>query len=314
MKKIILLLLFIPLVSFGQFNMQLFPNYKSDGFSFSQEQEISNVRIMTYNIWNGFDWGRDSKRKANCINWIKSKKPDILALQELCGYDEQQLKEDALSWGHQYVQILKTEGYPTALTSNKPIEVKERAIESFWHGLLHCQTYGIDFFIVHLSPSDSDIRLDEARQITKKINALNNDSYIILGDFNAQSPIDASWVEKNQDLKAKHKSTKKKKYSNLRLGEFDYSVISEFLACPSVDVCLGKIKLQDGYTFPTPALIDKYNYTPQTIVQNRVRIDYILASPALAKYCIEAKIFNQKETDMLSDHYPILAEFSIIKE
>ncbi|MBT5396148.1 MAG: hypothetical protein HOJ63_06470, partial [Flavobacteriaceae bacterium] len=69
-----------------------------------------------------------------------------------------------------------------------------------------------------------------------------------------------------------------------------------------------------GYTFPTPALIDKYNYTPQTIVQNRVRIDYILASPALAKYCIEAKIFNQKETDMLSDHYPILAEFSIIKE
>jgi len=34
----------------------------------------------------------------------------------------------------------------------------------------------------------------------------------------------------------------------------------------------------------------------------------------LAKYCIEAKIFNQKETDMLSDHYPILAEFSIIKE
>jgi len=314
MKKLILLLLFIPLVSFGQFNMQLFPNYKSDGFSFSQEQEISNVRIMTYNIWNGFDWGRDSKRKANCINWIKSKKPDILALQELCGYDEQQLKEDALSWGHQYVQILKTEGYPTALTSNKPIEVKERAIESFCHGLLHCQTYGIDFFIVHLSPSDSDIRLDEARQITKKINALNNDSYIILGDFNAQSPIDASWVEKNQDLKAKHKPTKKKKYSNLRLGEFDYSVISEFLACPSVDVCLGKIKLQDGYTFPTPALIDKYNYTPQTIVQNRVRIDYILASPALAKYCIEAKIFNQKETDMLSDHYPILAEFSIIKE
>ncbi len=73
MKKLILLLLFIPLVSFGQFNMQLFPNYKSDGFSFSQEQEISNVRIMTYNIWNGFDWGRDSKRKANCINWIKSK-------------------------------------------------------------------------------------------------------------------------------------------------------------------------------------------------------------------------------------------------
>jgi endonuclease/exonuclease/phosphatase family metal-dependent hydrolase len=286
----------------------------SIGFSFSQEQETAKVRIMTYNIWNGFDWGNDATRKANCINLIKSKKPDILALQELCGYDEQQLKEDALSWGHQYVQILKTEGYPTALTSNKPIQVKERAIESFWHGLLHCETYGIDFFVVHLSPSDSDIRLDEARQITKKIKELNNDFYIILGDFNAQSPIDASWVEKNQDLKAKYTPTKKEKHANLRLGEFDYAVISEFLACPSVDVCLGKINLQEGYTFPTPALLGKYNNTSQTIVQNRVRIDYILASPALAKYCREATIFNQKETHMLSDHYPILAEFIIKKE
>ena len=61
-------------------------------------------------------------------------------------------------------------------------------------------------------------------------------------------------------------------------------------------------------------LLGKYNNTSQTIVQNRVRIDYILASPALAKYCREATIFNQKETHMLSDHYPILAEFIIKKE
>ena len=178
-------------------------------FSFAQEQENVKVSIMTYNIWNGFDWGKDATRKASCINWIKSKKPDILALQELCGYDEEQLKEDALKWGHPYVQILKTEGYPTALTSNKPIQVKERIMVSFWHGLLHCETYGIDFFVVHLSPSDSDIRLEEAKQITKKINELQTDSYVILGDFNALSPMDASWIEKNQDLKAKNIPAKK---------------------------------------------------------------------------------------------------------
>ena len=98
------------------------------------------------------------------------------------------------------------------------------------------------------------------------------------------------------------------------MGEFDYSVISEFLACPSVDVCLGKVKLQEGYTFPTPALLGKYDHTSESIVQNRVRIDFILASPMLAKYCIKAEIFNQKETHMLSDHYPILAEFEILRE
>ena len=126
--------------------------------------------------------------------------------------------------------------------------------------------------------------------------------------------MDALWIEKNQDLKKKNKRTEKEKYSNLRLGEFDYSVISEFLACPSVDVSLGKVKLEEGFTFPTPVLIGKYNNTSQTIVQNRVRIDFILSSPALAKYCSSAEIFNQKNTHMLSDHYPIMAEFNILVE
>jgi endonuclease/exonuclease/phosphatase family metal-dependent hydrolase len=282
-------------------------------FLYTQEQESTKIRIMTYNIWNGFDWGKDSIRKANCINWIKSKKPDVLALQELCGYDEQQLKEDALKWGHNYVKILKTNGYPTALTSNKPILLKERAVESFWHGLLHCETYGINFFVVHLSPADADFRLDEARKITKKIKELNSDSYIILGDFNSMSPIDASWMEKNQALKDKYTPKKEQEYSNLRLGEFDYSVISEFFAIPSVDVCLGRIDLNEAYTFPTPILIGKFNNTSESIVKTRNRIDYILASPTLSKFCSHVQVFNQNETNLLSDHYPVMAEFNIVK-
>lgn len=282
------------------------------GFSFSQDRDTANLRIMTYNIWNGFDWGKDTTRKSDCITWIRSQNPDILALQELCGYDEQQLRDDALLWGHPYVQILKTEGYPTALTSKQPIETKERITESFWHGLLHCMTYGIDFFVVHLSPADSQIRLQEAKQITEKIAKLDSDAYIILGDFNAISPMDATWVHENQSLKSKYSSNQEDKYSNLRLGEFDYSVISEFLACPSVDVCLGKVNLEEGHTFPTPILIGKYDNTSLTIVENRVRIDYILASPSLAKSCKQAHIFNQKETSFLSDHYPVIAEFTKI--
>lgn len=95
-------------------------------FAPAQIPERSNLRIMTYNIWNGFDWGKDSIRKESTIEWIKSQKPDVLALQELCNYTEEKLKEDALKWGHQHVQLLKTEGYPTALTSNRPISLKER--------------------------------------------------------------------------------------------------------------------------------------------------------------------------------------------
>ena len=211
---------------------------------------------MTYNIWNGFEWGKDSTRKENCIQWIKSQKPDVLALQELCGYTEQQLKEDARKWGHQYVQLLKTEGYPTALTSNQPIQLKERVVKPFWHGLLHCKTYGIDFFVVHLSPADCDFRLKEAKMIAKKVIELSTKNYIILGDFNALSPFDANILERNDQLKEKYKSEKKNnEYSNLRLGEFDYSVIAQFLALPAIDVCLNRMEPTAAYTFPAPALI-----------------------------------------------------------
>jgi endonuclease/exonuclease/phosphatase family metal-dependent hydrolase len=282
--------------------------------AFAQSQETHSLKVMTYNIWNGFDWGRDSVRHEKCIQWIKTRKPDVLALQELCGYTEEKLKEDALKWGHPYVQLLKTEGYPTALTSSSPITLVERIEKPFWHGLLHCQTFGIDFYIVHLSPADCIIRSDEARQIRERINHSNSNSYIILGDFNSLSPYDATWLEDNTALKEKYLRNNNNEYSNLRLGEFDYAVMSEFLACPSIDVCLGKIDLQEACTFPTPVLTGKFGHTAHTIVNERIRIDYILASPPLAKTCSKVEIFNQEETHLLSDHYPMMAEFNIPKK
>ncbi len=283
-------------------------------FTPAQIPPASNLRVMTYNIWNGFDWGEDSLRQEKTIEWIKGQKPDVLALQELCGYTEEKLKVDALKWGHKYVLLLKTEGYPTALTSNRPIRLKERNIDSFWHGLLHCESYGIDFYIVHLSPADCNIRLDEARLITDRIKKNKSNSFIILGDFNSLSPFDALWIETNTGLKNKLLQNNNDKYSNLRMGEFDYSVISEFMACPAVDLCLNRIDLHEAYTFPTPALVGKFNQTSRTIIAYRERIDFILASPSLALQCEKIEIFNQEGTHLLSDHYPMMAEFKITPE
>ena len=53
------------------------------------------LKVMTYNIWNGFDWGKDFDRKIKFIDWVNTQNPDVLALQELCGYDEEKLKSDA---------------------------------------------------------------------------------------------------------------------------------------------------------------------------------------------------------------------------
>ena len=119
-------------------------------------------------------------------------------------------------------------------------------------------------------------------------------------------------MERNDQLKEKYKSEKKNnEYSNLRLGEFDYSVIAQFLALPAIDVCLNRMEPTAAYTFPAPALNGKYSNTKETIKQNRVRIDYILASPTLARSCQTVTIFNQENTHSLSDHYPMMAEFAL---
>ena len=109
MKKLIFLLLIIPLISFGQIQDQLGSNKPAS----------ENLNVMSYNIWNGFDWGKDTLRKKNCIRWIKDKNPDVLALQELTGYDEEKLKADAEKWGHNYVKILKKDGKKEQIETNK---------------------------------------------------------------------------------------------------------------------------------------------------------------------------------------------------
>ncbi|MBD0831981.1 endonuclease/exonuclease/phosphatase family protein [Aestuariibaculum sediminum] len=269
----------------------------------------SNLKIMTYNIWNGFDWGKDQNRHDNFIKFIKDTNPDVLALQELCGYNEEKLKSDAAQWGHNYVKILKTEGYPVGLTSKRPIKVKALSIEGYWHGMLHCETFGIDFFVVHLSPADCNFRLKEANQIVKSIEMNSIEKYVVLGDFNAHSPMDFQKLNKQTELLKRYSKENNKRYSNLRLGQFDFSVVSKFLAMPLIDICASFVDEKERFTFPTPILIGKYRTDMNDVIKSRERIDYILVSPRLSRFCINSTILNHGVPDQLSDHYPIVAEF-----
>ena len=142
-----------------------------------------------------------------------------------------------------------------------------------------------------------------------------NEKFIILGDFNALSPHDSEMMKTKTDLLAQHRKNAKsnqKGYSNLRNNEFDFSVMDAFLAIPTVDVCLPHMANKDRFSFPTPALLGKYHYKQKKDIQtyNR-RIDYIMASSALAQMCTAAAIFNGIEIGLLSDHHPVMAKFEL---
>lgn len=278
------------------------------------QDKDSQLRVMTYNILTGFDWGKDTLREEKMAAWIKSQNPDVLALQELCDFNQSRLEVFARKYGHQHALILKTDGYPVGITSNRPIELKERLLEGLWHGMLHVKTHGIDFFVVHLSPADVDFRNKETAIITDRIKKLatRSNQYMVLGDFNAHSPFDGDFdlMYPYQLERTRKSDAANEKYSNLVMNQFDYGVISTFLALPLIDVCQKYVTMEHRTTCPTPINVPEW-LSAKEMEKTKARIDFILVSPELSTHCTSAEIFNTGETGSLSDHYPVQAIFNL---
>ncbi|MCT4648567.1 MAG: endonuclease/exonuclease/phosphatase family protein [Carboxylicivirga sp.] len=275
------------------------------------QKKDSELKVISYNIWNGFDWGKDTERKESVIQWIRSQQSDVVALQELCGYNQEKLLKDAKAWGHSYAEILKTGGYPVGITSTKPIDVKERLLENMHHGALHCKTHGIDFMVVHFSPFSHVKRHEEAGIILSKLNEIRKqqNKYIVLGDFNAVSPFDAEFYKgKDAMMEAMEASEEEHAHvRNLLNGELEYGAIAAYLGFPLIDVVQKYTNsLDERISCPTQ-VFEKEKGEGRHI--NSKRIDYILVSPGLTKDCKNAFVANKADTWYLSDHYPVVAEF-----
>lgn len=266
------------------------------------DSDYRNVRVVSYNILNGFDWGKDKDREARFINWVKDVKPDILALQELCGFTEDSLLKLGKSWGHSYAAIVKENGYPVGITSNRPIEVKNKILENVGHGLLHVETYGYQILVTHLNPSNLTKRELEAETISNYVSSLNTEKYILMGDMNSHSPADADYLETHAvNLISNYGGLTS---TNLRGGELDYAVAAKFLSFPMIDICRKFVAPEKRTTFPTPILMT-VSTNPDIRKRSNERIDFIFISPEMSKSVTDAFIFNEGVTDYISDHYPI---------
>lgn len=293
--KAIFILLFLSVFSFN---------------AFCQAKEKQTIKIISYNIWNGFE--KDASRQGRFTEWMKRQKPDIVALEELVGIDEKGLAELAASYGHPYVAIVKEEGYPVGLTSRQPIRVVKKQVEGFWHGMLHAQTYGLDVIVTHLSPFEWKYRLKEAKAITKYICDNRLDSCLIMGDFNAYSPFDAEEVETHTELRKNMLGWDKShpEYGNMRGEQFDYSVLSQFLSIGFTDPIKMFVPAQSRMSYPAATLYE-WQWGDPRLKMLGERLDYILASPALAPRCVNASVHNGKDMEGISDHYPVSLIFEL---
>ncbi|WP_158857319.1 endonuclease/exonuclease/phosphatase family protein [Lunatibacter salilacus] len=290
-------------------------------FLFSGQLPAQNqaLKVLSYNIWNGFDWGKDSEREKEMVKWLKEQNADVIGFQELNGFTPEKLEQLASQWGHPYTLLLKEEGYPIGITSKTPLEIKSRMLGGFWHGMLHAKTRDIDFVVVHLSPQDWQFRRSEAEIISTYIENVfmknQQDKFIVMGDFNAHSPFDAGFDITNSETRKENQKADSLRFAEkgnaafqtLRNGAFDYSVMSRFLSLPLIDVVQLHIEEDQKTSFPTPLVTG--GMSSEQLEKYQQRIDYILVSPYFETLCSHAEIINTGSPDGLSDHYPVVATF-----
>lgn len=107
------------------------------------------LKIISYNILEGMKNDR-ANNYNKFVDWIKSYEPDILALQEVNGFNQRQLEQLAARYGHKYVitNLKSTDNYPVALTSKYPLESRRKITLHTSHGAIFAKLVNTDINMV----------------------------------------------------------------------------------------------------------------------------------------------------------------------
>lgn len=280
------------------------------------------MRIISYNVLEGMQ--KPAGRRKAVADWLASQKPGVVAFLELNGYTEARLREEAQAWGHEHAVLLKEKGYPTGLTSRSPITDVQRVLGGFHHGAMRLKTGGVTYYVVHLSPFDSRVRMMEAAQILAGVkdggigHALDGaqaalvakQPVVVLGDFNSLSPDDREYHKTSavKEHTAATDATDPRRHNLGDDGELHFQVIQRFKDAGLEDVIRSKHGDAGALlSYPTPLV--HAERSRQDLRKVQVRIDYILASQELAKTCTRAEVMSSEAFDTMSDHYPLIADF-----
>lgn len=267
------------------------------------------LRVMTYNVWLGFN---KKQTLPKGTEWIGSQQTDVLALQELKGFNQERLEAAAKKWGHDHALIFDRKGgFPQGLTSKTPIEKIGQLQPEGGKGLrgtLHCKTAGIHFFVVHFDPRNYLNRQKEVAIVVQHVKPLlgAGERVVVLGDFNAHSIADKAELDEKFQLLEKWRAKEKegKRYRSFdEKGELDYSVVQSLLDAGLVD----PVREPKG-TFPTRILAPED--TEREHAAKRHRIDFILVDQQTAT---GATIGYPRDEALhgISDHYPVVLEFKL---
>lgn len=240
------------------------------------------MKILQYNLLEGC-W--DKERFQRLDDWMLRNEFDVVGLNEVNDWTEEDLRKQAKKWGYNYSFLFEmyTSPYFVGVMAKSPIQLMELTeAKPFHHGLLHVYIHGIHFFITHLSPQSREVRKEEAKEIVRRARQYLDEPVVVMGDLNMLSPLDDRF----------YKTFNPKE-------EEDYEAMNVFLKGGLHDVAVDD---DFQYSFPTPILT-------RATERRRVRIDYILVNSVMKEKDPKGHSIHEETLEKISDHYPIMCKW-----
>lgn len=257
----------------------------------------SVLKILSCNVLKGFSGDIDIERTFQ--EWIKERKPDVVAIQELNGFNQKRLNEFAEKMGFPYAEMHKEDGYPLGLISKYPIHNVKKITNGMRHGILYGKILDYNFIITHLVSYTYQQRIKEVDSVVLKLveELPKNEKIIMMGDFNNMSPEDKQYYDENPIKIQLLVNSERNNPGNtsLKNGKIDYTAIQKVLDVGFYDTYK---MFNKHYDKSAPTKIKNHN--------NYTRIDYIWVNKSVKPYCLDMFIVKDHFTDYMSDHYPTL--------
>jgi|TARA_B100001964_G_C14260684_1_gene615306 exodeoxyribonuclease-3 len=241
-----------------------------------------------------FENVEEEKRFNKIAEFIKKEKPNMLVLSEVG------------KWKNNFKNRLKKFKVQTKF----PYHFQKNHILFFSQHVISCPRHIKDAIIKintvindekitviasHLSPDSEDKRLSQVEAIIKNIN--NEDKVILIGDLNSLSPLD------NYDEQKLFNQLKKINIIKFGEDKLRKDVQKKILNFGLIDTVR---EFSKKFEYSVPTLFNKdINHF------SKLRLDYLYITLPLKPFLKSAKIIRNDETNQLSDHFPIIAEFNL---
>lgn len=256
------------------------------------------VRVMTWNIKTG---GGD--RLTDIITVIARERPDILMLQELRGFERRggrRMRDVAEAVGMTPHLARSITGQPVAVLVRPPLRL-ERPASVTWR-LHHAAASAVvptpagplTVVSTHLNPFSPAKRYREAVWLAARRPARG--LALIAGDLNGLDPD----TDHTATLAAQPSMFRRRHTDGD--GVVDTRGLAAFAAAGYVDLW-AKVGTGTPLTVPTTRGGGREF--------SRMRLDYVLGSPAVAERARTSWVVRGDETEFASDHYPLRVDLDL---